>query len=111
MSAAPNETAELRTLLAMALVVVSVLTLAWVAHNVGIHRRKGPRRSVPAVHVRHEADFNGRRLDADWAALASARRIDIVLDGDRKRFVDVSRPRPRGLLAAEVPAAPVLEAP
>lgn len=83
------EVGELRWLLVSAVLVVPVLTLSWVAHNVGIHRRKGPRRSVPAVTPHHESDFNGRRLEADWPALVTARRIDIVVDGDRKRFVAV----------------------
>lgn len=83
---------ELQWLLLAALLVVPVLTLSWVAHNVGIHRRKGPRRSVPAVDMRYERDFNGRRIEADWPALAAARRIDIVLDGDRKRYLDRTQP-------------------
>ena len=61
------EIAELRWLMLSAVLVVPVLTLSWVAHNVGIHRRKGPRRSVPAVTTHLERDFNGRRLEADWA--------------------------------------------
>jgi hypothetical protein len=80
------ELGELRVLMLSALLVVPVLTLGWVAHNVGIHRRKGPRRTVPPSPQRPAADFNGRRLAADWASLAAARRIDIVLDGDVKRF-------------------------
>lgn len=81
------ELGELRLLMLGALAVVPPLTLGWVAHNVGIHRRKGPRRSVPAVAMRYDTDFNGRRIDADWARLAQARRIDIVVDGGHKRFV------------------------
>ncbi len=78
---------ELKWLLLAALLAVPVLTLSWVAHNVGIYRRKGPRRAVPPVVMRHELDFNGRRVDADWTALAAARRVEIVIDGDAKRFV------------------------
>lgn len=89
------EIAELRWLMLSAVLVVPVLTLSWVAHNVGIHRRKGPRRSVPAVTTHLERDFNGRRLEADWAALATARRIDILVDDDRKRFVAAVPPLPQ----------------
>lgn len=98
------EVGELRWLLLSALLVVPVLTLSWVAHNVGIHRRKGPRRSVPAVTTRHDHDFNGRRLEADWSALATARRIDILVEGDRKRFV--ASPPPPPLPAPGVAPAP-----
>lgn len=86
------ELGELRLLMLGALAVVPPLTLGWVAHNVGIHRRKGPRRSVPAVALHYDTDFNGRHIDADWARLARARRIDIVVEGDRKRFVGDDRP-------------------
>ncbi|HNT37704.1 MAG TPA: hypothetical protein PKO45_01175 [Rubrivivax sp.] len=89
------ELGELRWLMLGALAVVSVLTTGWIAHNVGIHRRKGPRRSVPAVEMAYDADFNGRRIDADWARLAGARCIDVVVDGAVKRFVEPDGvPRP-----------------
>ncbi|MFT3822031.1 MAG: hypothetical protein QM750_31195 [Rubrivivax sp.] len=78
---------ELKWLLLAALLAVPVLTLSWVAHNVGIYRRKGPRRAVTPVVMRHEVDFNGRRIQADWATLAAARRVEILIDGDAKRFV------------------------
>lgn len=78
---------DLRTLLIGSLVVLPVLTVAWVLHNVGIHRRKGPRRSVPRADMYYERDFNQREVQADWAALASAQFIDIEVDGAVKRFV------------------------
>jgi hypothetical protein len=81
------ELGELRWLMLGALAVVPPITLGWVLHNVGIHRRKGPRRSVPAVQASFGADFNGRRIEADWTRLAQARRIDIVVDGEVKRFI------------------------
>lgn len=95
------ELGELRLLMLGALVVVPPLTLGWVAHNVGIHRRKGPRRSVPAVALRYDTDFNGRHIEADWSRLTRARRIDIVVEGNRKRFVADERPP----AAAAQPAA------
>lgn len=81
------ELGELRWLMLGALAVVPLITIAWVLHNVGIHRRKGPRRSVPVVPMVYGADFNGRRIDADWARLAQVRRIDIEIEGEVKRFV------------------------
>lgn len=96
-----HDVAQLRLLILGSIVVVVVLTLGWVAHNVGIHRRKGPRKSVPRVQPRHEVDFNGRRLDADWEALRQARRVDIELDGDCKHFVSPDGPPPRRERVAE----------
>lgn len=84
------ELGELRWLMLGAVAVVPVITIGWVVHNVGIHRRKGPRRAVTTVEMRCVADFNGRRIDADWAQLAQARRIDITVEGEVKRFVAVA---------------------
>ncbi|MBZ8141092.1 hypothetical protein CLD22_14410 [Rubrivivax gelatinosus] len=80
------EVGELLRLIAGALVLVPVLTLSWVLHNVGIYRRKGPRRSSPMVALDYTRDFNGRRIDADWSVLAGARRVLIRNDGGHKRF-------------------------
>jgi hypothetical protein len=89
-TAADPEIGELRELLIGALVVVPLLTLSWVVHNVGIHRRRGARRAVPQVAWSYVVDFNGRRLDADWPTLQQARRIDIAVDGDRKHVVEAA---------------------
>jgi hypothetical protein len=86
------EVGELRVLVLLALVVVPVLTLSWVMHNLSIHRRKGARRAVTPVTWSYERDFNGRQPLADWTALTQARRIDIVVDGDTKRFTDAGAP-------------------
>ena len=76
-----------RVLVLAALVVVPVLTLSWVLHNVGIYRRRGARRAVTPVNWSYDADFNGRRVAADWPDLTLARRVDVVIDGDTKRFI------------------------
>lgn len=88
------EIGELRVLLIGAVVAVPLLTVSWVAHNVGIHRRRGARRAVPPVAWTYDVDFNGRRLVADWPALQQARRVDIVVDGSDKRVVAIEEPVP-----------------
>lgn len=93
------EVGELRVLMVGAVVVVPLLTLSWVAHNVGIYRRKGPRKAGQPVPMRYERDFNGRTIAADFDRLVSARRIDVMIEGGVKRFVDVD---------AATPAPPVL---
>jgi hypothetical protein len=70
-----------------AVVVVPVITVSWILHNRGIHRRKGPRRSVPAATLEYRVDFHGREVLADWDALAAVQRVDIVVDGPSKRYV------------------------
>ncbi|MBI5254988.1 MAG: hypothetical protein HY855_00705 [Burkholderiales bacterium] len=76
----PNEVSDLWRLMIVAALLLPVVTVAWVAHNVGIHRRKGPRRAVRPVSVRYAQDFNGRPVQADWAELAHAGYVEIALD-------------------------------
>jgi hypothetical protein len=97
----PGATADLRNLIVGAAVVMPTLTVAWVLHNVGIHRRKGPRRAVAPVPLRYDIDFNGRRIVADWPTLQRARTVVIERGDGVKRFVcepetapEASTPRP-----------------
>ncbi|MCI1193103.1 hypothetical protein MOJ79_14765 [Calidifontimicrobium sp. SYSU G02091] len=85
----PWESADLRGLIVGTLVVAPTLTVAWIVHNVGIYRRRGPRRSVPAVTWRYERDYNEREIVADFVALRDARAVVIDVDGRCKRFVAV----------------------
>lgn len=84
--AATPDFSELRLLMIGAAIVVPVVTVSWILHNRGIHRRKGPRRSVPAATLAYGADFNGREIVADFRSLARAQRVCIVIDGSRKLY-------------------------
>ncbi|MBF8259511.1 MAG: hypothetical protein HW377_1885, partial [Actinobacteria bacterium] len=58
----------------LAILVVSlctvVLTLGWVRYNLGIYRRKGPRRKIPDAPERFVVDALGRDLvHGEWDAL------------------------------------------
>ena len=66
-----------------------LITIGWVAHNVGIYLRKGPRRGLPAPQPRPRVDFNGRRIEADWDRLVQAAWVNVEIDGGVKRFVAV----------------------
>ena len=77
---------ELRLLMLGAAIVVPVVTVSWILHNRGIHRRKGPRRSVPVAALDYRVDFVGRTVVADFRALSQAQRVDIVVDGALKRY-------------------------
>jgi hypothetical protein len=82
----PWQSDDLRLLFIGSLLVFPVLTVAWVLHNVGIHRRKGPRKAVPAVREQYDTDFLGRTVKADWPALQQARAVTITVEGDTKHF-------------------------
>ncbi|MFY7855292.1 MAG: hypothetical protein ACOVQT_04065 [Rubrivivax sp.] len=86
-STRPWDSADLKLLFVGSMLVFPVMTVAWVLHNVGIHRRKGPRRAVPPVNQVYEADFLGREVQADWPALQQAREVTILVEGDTKRFL------------------------
>jgi hypothetical protein len=80
------ETEFLTWLVTGSLVVLPLLTTAWVLHNVGIHRRKGPRTGVRKVDETYRHDWNGREVAADFAALARASVVVIDVDGKRKVY-------------------------
>lgn len=82
----PWDTTALKWLIGGSVVVLPTLTFAWVLHNVGIHRRKGPRTSVRKVDETYRQDWNGREVSADMAALASASIVIIDVEGKRKVY-------------------------
>lgn len=64
-----------------------VVTLSWVSYNIGIFRRKGPRKALPDVSEYRDADVLGRTIDRPVdGSLFEARVIVIAVDGDRKRI-------------------------
>ena len=67
--------------------ICSVLTLLWVRHNVGIFRRKGPRKNLPSVSEEREADYLGRKLDhPGYDFLKDAPLVIVSREEDRKHF-------------------------
>jgi hypothetical protein len=69
---------------------VLVITLWWVRHNVGIHRRKGPRGTRPEMAPRTDEDRLGRplrwSLPAGAAGAASEPHLVIDLDHGVKAY-------------------------
>lgn len=65
-----------------------LLTLLWVRHNLGIHRRKGPRTRLREVSEGREADVLGRSLilRPDGEALRRAPLVLVSVDGEEKRL-------------------------
>jgi hypothetical protein len=103
----PRDTADLRHLILGAVIVMPAITLTWIAHNLGIYRRKGPRRAVAPVPLRYDVDFNGRRIEADWPALQNARTVVIERGDGVKRYV--SRPQPQTPPPRPAPTRPAVE--
>ena len=67
--------------------ICSVLTLLWVRYNVGIFRRKGPRKNLPPVSEERDADSLGRRLDhPGYDFLKGAPLVVVSREDDRKNF-------------------------
>ena len=73
-------------ILVVALCTVA-LTLGWVRYNLGIYRRKGPRRKIPDVSERVVADALGRDLvHGGWEALRASRLITVSVDGENRKI-------------------------
>ena len=71
----------------LTLFITSVLTLLWVRHNLGIFRRKGPRKNLPFVSEERDADYLGKRLDhPGYAFLKDAPLVVVSREEDRKNF-------------------------
>ena len=80
------ETEYLTWLVTGSLVILPTLTIAWVLHNVGIHRRKGPRTGSRKIDEAYRFDWNGREISADFTALARANVVVIDVEGKRKVY-------------------------
>lgn len=103
----PWESQRLVWLVLGSFLLAPLVTALWVWHNRAIHRRKGERRAVPAPrNGMYRRDWAGRKVRADWAALAVSPVVTIQIDADGcKQYLGVGSSRP--LRAASVaPARP-----
>lgn len=74
-------------LVGLTVLATTLLTLAWVRHNLGIFRRKGPRKTLPAVSEALEFDSLGRRIEHPGVeSLRRARLVVITPGRDVKRL-------------------------
>lgn len=80
------ETDALVILIGGSLVLLPLLTVFWIMHNKRIYRVKGPRNGVPKVDETYRQDWNGRRVEADWAQLSMADLIVVGIEDDRKVY-------------------------
>lgn len=77
---------DLQLLVLAAALFFPVATGAWVLHNRGIYRRRGPRRSVQAVAYTGQ-DIHGRPVAADWSLLQAAHEVVIDCSGAVKLYL------------------------
>jgi hypothetical protein len=89
-----------------AAVVVPVVTVSWILHNRGIHRRKGPRRHVPTATLEYRTDFHGLEVAGDFRALQQAQHVQVVIEGARKVYRAKASAATARHGEAEAPASP-----
>jgi len=80
------EAAEAVLVILSVSLLTALVTVWWVHYNLGIYRRKGPRRTVPDVTEDIGADALGRKLvHPDTEELRAARVVTVsILDGSGK---------------------------
>lgn len=81
-------------LIGLTVAVTAVLTTAWVRYNIGIFRRKGPRRTVPNVPERYDADTLGRRVEGPGFPAVRSAPVVVVSVRDGVKVFEVPVPKP-----------------
>ncbi len=67
--------------------ITVMITLLWVRYNIGIFRRKGPRKNLPLVTENRDTDFLGRRIEQPGpGTLKTARLVVISVEGEVKKY-------------------------
>lgn len=94
----PWDSGRLVWLILGTLIVVPLLTFAWVLHNRAIFRRKGERRGASASDFSYATDWHGRTVSADWAQLQRSRFVTVGVNGSVKSYrcgsMDIARSLP-----------------
>jgi hypothetical protein len=69
-------------------VLITVLvTLLWVRYNIGIFRRKGPRKTLTHVVENRVTDFLGRKIEQPGpGSLKTARLVVVSVEGEVKKY-------------------------
>jgi hypothetical protein len=86
-AARPWDSQGLTWLILGSLVLMPLLTGAWVLHNRSIHRRKGDRQAVSPVDMGYAHDWHGRAVQADWDVLRRSRSVIVEVKGDHKHYL------------------------
>lgn len=102
----PWDSRSLVWLIVGSLVVMPLLTGAWVLHNRALARRKGERRSVASVDMSYAHDWHGRQVHADFPALRASRLVLVQVEGKHKRYHGLRADSPRAAPSAPAPTRP-----
>lgn len=70
-------------------------TMAWITHNLAIHRAKGRRRGLPSAELEYHHDWTGRPVVADWTAVRDASLVFVAGLHRHKTFVPALDPARR----------------
>jgi hypothetical protein len=93
-AARPWDSQGLTWLILGSLVLMPLLTGAWVLHNRSIHRLKGDRQAVAPVSMGYAHDWHGRTVQADWDVLRRSRHVIVEVKGENKRYLGVHIEKP-----------------
>lgn len=101
-AARPWDSQGLTWLILGSLLLMPLITGAWVLHNRSLHRRKGDRQAVATADMSYAQDWHGREVQADWATLRRSRRVIIEVEGEHKRYRGglADEPRPKAMARA-----------
>ncbi len=67
--------------------ITVITTFMWVRYNIGIFRRKGPRKTLTHASENHGKDFLGRKIESPGAgSLKTARFLIVSVEGDVKKY-------------------------
>ena len=102
----PWDSRSLVWLIVGSLVVMPLLTGAWVLHNRALARRKGERRSVASVDMGYEHDWHGRRVHADFTVLRASRLVLVQVEGEHKRYHGLRADSARAAASTPAPTRP-----
>ena len=86
----PKDNDSLIFLIVVSFIVFPLTSLLWILHNIKIHKRLGPRKLALNVQAEYIADWNSRKINADWAALKNAKIIVIDCDQFSKNYKIIS---------------------
>jgi len=84
--ARPWDSGPLVLLVVLSIIAAPLITLLWIFHNMGIYKRKGPRKGMREVKPVYDVDWTGREVTADWDALSRSRVIVIEIDEFGKNY-------------------------
>lgn len=67
--------------------ITVTITLLWVRYNIGIFRRKGPRKNLTLVTENRDTDFLGRKIEQPGpASLKTAHLVVVSVEGEAKKY-------------------------